>query len=266
MTDWAEVYRANVDAVTALAEGLPPEQLTTRVPASPDWTVQEVLAHLCGSPADALSGRMDGAPGPEWTGRHVAERASHSVADLVAELRAGVPAVTATLEDNDRPALVWNAAVHHADLHEALGKGAPPEQMWRPVVEALEPSLGEHAVRAGGRARLREVPDVLLPPLALPDRGLGHRAGPGDPRRAQPLRPPGRRPAGAVRWLPPTNWHTNRTWKARCTPVSMPVCERRAQGGAQQRRRPQGGDGRGRERGPVAAALSRCCACPPRSR
>jgi uncharacterized protein (TIGR03083 family) len=150
MTDWAEVYRANVDAVTALAEGLGPEQLTTRVPASPDWTVQEVLAHLCGSPADALSGRMDGAPGAEWTDRHVAERASHSVADLVAELRDGVPAVTASLDDNDRPALVWNAAVHHADLHEALGKGAPPEQMWRPVVEEMEPSLGEHAAALAG--------------------------------------------------------------------------------------------------------------------
>ena len=73
-----------------------------------------------------------------------------TIADLVAELRGGVGAVTATLEDNDRPALVWNAAVHHADLHEALGKGAPPEQMWLPVVEAMEPSLGEHAGALAG--------------------------------------------------------------------------------------------------------------------
>ena len=27
--------------------------------------------------------------------------------------------------------------MHHADLHEALGKGAPPEAMWRPVLEAI---------------------------------------------------------------------------------------------------------------------------------
>jgi uncharacterized protein (TIGR03083 family) len=156
MTDWGQVYRANIDAVSALAEGLTDDQLEARVQATPEWSVREVLAHLCGSPSDALNGRMDGAPGPEWTGRHVAERDALSVADLVAELRGSVEAVVATLEDNDRPALVWNAAVHHADLHEALGKEAPPEEMWRPVVEAMSPSLGEHEAAFDG------VPDYEL--------------------------------------------------------------------------------------------------------
>jgi len=145
MTDWGEVYRDNIDAVTALAEGLSTEELSTRVPATPDWTVHDVLAHLAGSPADALSGRMDGAPGPEWTDRHVGERAAHSTDQIVAEVRGSIDAVVASLKGTDRPALVWNAAVHHADLHEALGKGAPPQQMWRPVVDAMAPSLGEHA-------------------------------------------------------------------------------------------------------------------------
>jgi uncharacterized protein (TIGR03083 family) len=156
VTDWGEVYRTNVDAVTALAEGLAPEQLATLVPATPQWTVRDVVAHLAGSPADALSGRMDGAPGPGWTARHVAERSDRSVEDLTAELRGSVNAVTATLEGNDRPALVWNAAVHHADLHEALAKGAPPEAMWQPVVDAMSPSLGEHAPAFAG------VPDYEL--------------------------------------------------------------------------------------------------------
>jgi uncharacterized protein (TIGR03083 family) len=150
MTDWGEVYRANIDAVTALAAGLSTEQLSTRVPATPDWTVHDVLAHLAGSPADALSGRMDGAPGPDWTERHVGERAAHTTDDIVAEVRSTIDAVVASLDGNDRPALVWNAAVHHADLHEALGKGAPPQQMWRPVVEAMTTSLGEHVDALGG--------------------------------------------------------------------------------------------------------------------
>src|SRR5437762_389639 len=149
-TDWGELYRANIDAVAALAEGLSTQELSTRVPATPDWTVREVLAHLAGGPADALSGRMDGAPGPEWTRRHVGERAAYATADVVAELRGSVDAVAASVEGNARPALVWNAAVHHADLHEALGKGAPPEHMWRPVVEAMAPSVGEHAEALAG--------------------------------------------------------------------------------------------------------------------
>jgi len=145
MTDWAELYRANVAAVTALAEDLSPDQLAMRVPATPEWTVREVLAHLAGSPSDALSGRMDGAPGPEWTARHVGERAGAGTAELVAEIRGVVDDVVATLEGNDRPALVWNVAVHHADLHEALGKGVLPDHMWLPVVDALRPSLGDQA-------------------------------------------------------------------------------------------------------------------------
>jgi uncharacterized protein (TIGR03083 family) len=150
MTDWGEVYRANIDAVTALAEGLSTEDLSRQVPATPDWTLHDVLAHLAGGPTDALSDRMDGAPGPDWTQRHVDERAAHTTEELVAEVRGSVDAVVASLEGNDRPGLVWNVAVHHADLHEALGKGAPPEPMWRPVLEAMQPSLGEHAEAMAG--------------------------------------------------------------------------------------------------------------------
>jgi len=146
MTDWGATYRANLDAVAALAGGLSEEELALRVPATPAWTVHDVLAHLAGGAADALSGRMDGAPSPEWTARHVGERSDRTVAELVAELRETADGVVASVEGNDRPALVWNLAVHHADLHEALGKGAPPEEMWRPVLDAIAPRmLGEQA-------------------------------------------------------------------------------------------------------------------------
>jgi len=156
-TDWAEVYRANVDAVSALARTLDAEQLSLVVPATPDWTVHDVLARLAGSPADLLADRMDGAPSAAWTARHVDERAARSVDELVAELQGSVDGVIATLEGNESPALVWNCVVHHADLHEALGKGAPPEAMWRPVLEAVAPRmLGESADAVG------EVPDYEL--------------------------------------------------------------------------------------------------------
>lgn len=145
MTDWGAVYVSNIDAVTGLAEGLSADAWSAPVPATPAWTVRQVVAHLAGSPADAISGRMDGAPGHTWTQRHVDERAGLSDADLIADLRSSMDAVVASLEGNDRPALVWNAAVHHADLHEALGKGVPPAVMWQPIADALAPTLGDHA-------------------------------------------------------------------------------------------------------------------------
>src|SRR3954470_5984977 len=156
-TDWGEVYRANVDAVCALALTLDAEQLSLVVPATPDWTVHDVLAHLAGSPADLLAGRMDDAPTAAWTQRHVDERAARSAEELVAELEGSVDDLVATLEGNDSPAIVWNAAVHHADLHEALGKGAPAEPTWRPVLDAIAPRmLGKSA------AVVDHVPDYEL--------------------------------------------------------------------------------------------------------
>jgi uncharacterized protein (TIGR03083 family) len=139
MTDWGTLYREHVSAVSALAGDLTDDQLRATVPASPAWTVHDVLAHLAGGCSDAVTGRMDGAPAPEWTARHVAERAELPVTDLTAELRTHQDAIEATTVDNPRPAIVWDIVVHHADLHEALGLGELPERMWRPVLDGVAP-------------------------------------------------------------------------------------------------------------------------------
>lgn len=139
MTDWGALYRDHVAAVSALAGGLSEEQLAQVVPGTPAWTVHDVLAHLAGGPSDAVTGRMEGAPGPEWTARHVAERSGIPAPDLVAELQSHQDAVAASTVDNPRPAVVWDIAVHHADLHEALGRGVLPEPMWAPVLEGVAP-------------------------------------------------------------------------------------------------------------------------------
>jgi len=141
MTDWGELYREHVAALSQLARTLTDEQLATAVPGTPAWTVHEVFAHLAGVASDAVTGRMDGAPSPEWTSRHVNERVPLPVAELVAELQSHQDAVAESVADNPRPALVWNVVVHHADLHEALGLPMLAEPMWRPVLDALLPRL-----------------------------------------------------------------------------------------------------------------------------
>ena len=138
MTDWAAVYGLSLDGVEAVVAGLRDGDLDRVVPATPQWTVHQVLAHLAGGSSDGASGRMDGAPGPEWTARHVAERAGHEPARLVAELRDTQPAVAALVADAERPAIVWDKVVHLADLHEALGLGRPDEATWRPVAQAMQ--------------------------------------------------------------------------------------------------------------------------------
>ena len=111
------------------------------MPGSPAWTAYDVLAHLAGGPADSISGRTEGAPGPEWTERHVSERRGRTVAELTAEMQSNQDAVAASTVDNPRPAIVWDIAVHHADLHEALGLGILPDRMWQPVLGAVAPMM-----------------------------------------------------------------------------------------------------------------------------
>lgn len=140
-TDWPQVYRDNLEAVCHLASQLSNEQLSLRVPATPDWTVHDILAHLAGGSSDVLRGRMDDAPSEAWTARHVDERAARTPDDLIRELKSNADAIVETLAGNRTPALVWDIAVHHADLHETLGRGRPPESMWRPVVDAAGPMM-----------------------------------------------------------------------------------------------------------------------------
>jgi uncharacterized protein (TIGR03083 family) len=139
MTDWGALYRDHVAALSALGADLSEEDLGRDVPATPGWTVRDVFAHLAGGASDSVTGRMDGAPGPEWTARHVAERRALPLADLTEELRSHQDALAESVVDNPRPALVWDIAVHHADLHEGLGLGVLAESMWQPVLAGVAP-------------------------------------------------------------------------------------------------------------------------------
>jgi uncharacterized protein (TIGR03083 family) len=148
MSDWGALYREHVTDLSALAGDLTDDQLAMLVPATPAWTVREVLAHLAGGASDAVTGRMDGAPGPEWTSRHVSERARLPVPDILAELRLHQDAVAESVEESPRPALVWNIVVHHADLHEALDRPRLAEPLWRPVLDAMLPRLAPAVVES----------------------------------------------------------------------------------------------------------------------
>ena len=169
MTTMPELYAECVEAVASLAGSLSEEDLARPVPATPDWTVHHVLAHLAGCGSDNANGRMDGAPAPSWSHRHVGERIDRTPAELVAELRTNSPAVQASAHDNPRPALVWDISVHLADLHEALDHGRPDEELWHPVLAMAAPwKLGalRATVRAGDDA-WGSGPDVEVDPYEL---------------------------------------------------------------------------------------------------
>jgi uncharacterized protein (TIGR03083 family) len=118
--DIGSLYRAARGRITDLVAGLPDETCAQVVPATPAWTVHDVVAHLSGIVDDALHGRMEGAPGDEWTARQVQARRDVPVAALLAAWSERAPLVEAS-PTLPLP-LVADVTTHEQDLRGALGR------------------------------------------------------------------------------------------------------------------------------------------------
>jgi uncharacterized protein (TIGR03083 family) len=132
------IYRSARARIGALVVELDDEKLRTPVPATPGWTVHELLAHLVGGAVDVLADRLDGAPGDSWTARHVAERRGRPIDELIDEWEHAAPAVESSLpEQHTGPNLAADAICHEADLHEALGLPRTAREHWQPFLDVM---------------------------------------------------------------------------------------------------------------------------------
>jgi uncharacterized protein (TIGR03083 family) len=146
------IYDDSRRRVCALAAGLGEERLATTVPATPDWTARQLVAHLAGVASDLVHGRHDGAGGPEWTSRQVAEREGRALDDLIAEWAQVGPEVRDLIARRRLPLrVVHDVLTHEADLREAFGLGRPPAD----AVDALLPKAAEPVVKAAGALVVR---------------------------------------------------------------------------------------------------------------
>ncbi|TML43463.1 MAG: hypothetical protein E6G27_01770 [Actinobacteria bacterium] len=67
MDEVAKAYRGCRERITGLAQQLDERQARAAVPACPEWTVHDVIAHLSGNVADAVARRLGGAGTDERT-------------------------------------------------------------------------------------------------------------------------------------------------------------------------------------------------------
>ncbi len=125
-----EIYRETRERTVGLTMGLSADELARVVPACPEWTVHQLIAHLAGGAADFVSGRIEGAPSAEWTARHVAEREHVAAIDLLEQWNAD----GARIGELDRIPyqLALDAITHEADLRAALGRERLPDAVWQP--------------------------------------------------------------------------------------------------------------------------------------
>lgn len=140
---WTETFVAAGEALERIGGTLTEAQRATQVPSTPLWTTLEVYAHLAGVGTSVVTGAMAGAPGPEWTAAHVADRRGRALRELVTEIRDCEPAVVEIIAQAHRPAIVWDRVVHLADIAEALGL----EPLAQPLWERILTSFAERAFR-----------------------------------------------------------------------------------------------------------------------
>ena len=159
------IYEQGRARIAELVTPLDDHSAAMTVPATPEWSVHGVLAHLTGLCADVLAGNIDGAGTDAWTAAQVDARRDDTIADLLAEWD-DVGARFATLLD-DFPGRICmqpvaDITVHEHDLRGALNRPGSrhsegmdvaldflAEVFLLPGVAAL--GLGPLEVRADGR-------------------------------------------------------------------------------------------------------------------
>ncbi|MCI3948377.1 MAG: hypothetical protein K0R11_311 [Acidimicrobiales bacterium] len=123
--DCGALYRDRRRALLDLVGSLGPEELGTVVPATPAWTVHDVVAHLVGITADLNALRFDVVDAEAWTARQVAERRTATVPQLAVEWEAeadrfeeGLRLLGYELGSH----YVGDLLQHSQDVREALGR------------------------------------------------------------------------------------------------------------------------------------------------
>ena len=149
-----EAYRGTRERISELVRDLDDGTLAAVVPACPEWTVKDVVAHVTGVVDDALAGRLDGVATDPWTAAQVDARRSASVAGIVAEWNEKAPAIEALLDDlgPSGAQAVFDCVTHEHDLRGAL---RAPGARDSDAVSIAMTFIGPAFASTGTPARLR---------------------------------------------------------------------------------------------------------------
>ncbi len=153
MTDYGLVYASGRERVSTLVGTLDEEQTSTTVAACPGWTVHDVVAHLAGSVADALAGRLEGVGSDRWTAAQVEARRDVPVEKMLDEWADGSP----RFEDALRaigppmaPVAVSDLFQHEQDIRSALDlQGGRDLEVLLLSIESYLPGLSARVAGAG---------------------------------------------------------------------------------------------------------------------
>ncbi|HET7529726.1 MAG TPA: maleylpyruvate isomerase N-terminal domain-containing protein [Mycobacteriales bacterium] len=169
----AALYAESHDRVVHMVRDLGQGQTARPVPATPRWTVHDLVAHLAAIPSDIVAGRLGGIPRPDETQAQVEARRDRSVGDLLEEWADALGPVLEGARAGSIPApLTIDVITHEQDLRGALDVGHLDDDA------ALRFATTGYCLGLTRRLAAAE-----LPPLRLrdPARGFDETAGEGRP-------------------------------------------------------------------------------------
>lgn len=168
MSEHQRIYFEGRDRVSDLVLALSDEELAVRAPATPDWTVTDVVAHLTGIIDDSLGGNLDGVGSDPWTAAQVEKRRGRSIQEIVEEWRRltdDAAEVFASFPPPVTASLIGDFATHEHDIRGGLSnREARDSEAVDVAVEwyarqftkkALDSGLASIRVAAGAREWVR---------------------------------------------------------------------------------------------------------------
>lgn len=124
-----------------------------RVPATPDWTVHDVVSHLLGVVTDVSTGNLEGVTTPPWTAAQVERCAGKTVAEVIEEWAGAAPGFESFLSSpagSNASAAVMDVHCHETDVRAALGLGpAIPDDVLVWAGESMRTGFNAQVAAAG---------------------------------------------------------------------------------------------------------------------
>lgn len=139
--DLVALYRQARERIVGLVRAASAEQRARVVPACPEWTVQDTVAHLAAVATEVVHGRLTAVPGDEHTAAQIEQRRAQPLAAILAEWEdaaaqlagwtsTGGPVAEAVATRRMPHPMVHDVLTHEADIRGALGAGRPPTAAW----------------------------------------------------------------------------------------------------------------------------------------
>ncbi len=121
----AQLYNNVRERVSALLSTLDPELENAPVPATPGWTVHDLVAHFAGLANDVVRGNLDGIGTAPWTSAQVLPREGLPLEQLISEWAEQGSSLEALLPTPPRGPLrdlVYDILIHEHDLRGAVAQ------------------------------------------------------------------------------------------------------------------------------------------------